>query len=274
MTAIIQQPDGAAPIEVQAPFNFSSALPEPFADTFSAIWKLFGPFSEFPDIEQINTLPAQCSQTWFYEMGLRFVVQPKMGQRKRRSYRKMVQQGKAVTYDARIAQEKEIWTRQHNWHDLFAAMVWCVFPRAKFRLHCTAHALATANGRGKNRSEEQDYVTMFDEGGLVVPVLSSDLERHAESIRALPAEGRLQYINSHGLRAFGFGHGVLEALCLQRQHVNAMTLLVPIDADFFVAPEEHVRAQVDASLEACLMSEGTRLRDYAYMAAVRLNPHT
>lgn len=253
-------------------FDFSSSLPEPFSDTFRDVWKRFSEFSEFPDMEEINKLPERFSQSWFCEAGLRFVPQPKMGQRKRRSYRKLVQQGKAVTYDARIAQEKEIWTRRNNWHDLFAAMVWCVFPRAKYQLHCSAHGLAEANGRGKNRSEAQDYLTMFDEGGLVVPVLDVDIEKHTQAIRDIKAEDRLIYLNQHGLRAFGFGHGVLEALCLQRQFVNAMTLFIQVESSFFDLDEELVRTEVDGYLQRCLDKYGTTLRDYSYMAAVRLNP--
>ncbi len=253
-------------------FTFASPLPPPFAETLDHVWAQFKPLSQFPDVDALNELPGKFSLRWFYDMGLRFVPQPKMGQRKRRSYRKMVQQGKAVTYDGRISQEREIWTRRNNWHDLFAAMIWCAFPRAKFRLHCTAHALATASGRGKNRSEAQDYLTMFDEGGLVVPILASEIDRHVAVIRDLKAEDRLAYLEKEELSLFGFGHGVLEALCLQRQFVNAMTLFVPVAPEFFTPSEMGIHSKVDAALEACFEQHGTNMREYLYMAAVRLNP--
>ena len=73
-------------------------------------------------------------------------------------------------YVAAIEENAWLYTRQGDWHDLFNALSWALFPRAKAALNHRLHqelrpTLRTAPGR---RSPGADALTLFDESGVVV----------------------------------------------------------------------------------------------------------
>jgi len=74
---------------------------------------------------------------------------------------------KAPGYEARIVLAGEVPTRVASWHDFLNALVWASFPRAKRALTARLHGFAAARGRG-NRSREEDFLALFDEGGVVI----------------------------------------------------------------------------------------------------------
>lgn len=77
-------------------------------------------------------------------------------------------------YDARIATRAEVPTRERDWHDLFNVLCFATFPLVKHALHARQYAAlrrrvepgaATLPG---SRTREQDALTLFDEGGVIV----------------------------------------------------------------------------------------------------------
>lgn len=80
-------------------------------------------------------------------------------------------------YEPRIYLRGEVQMRAANWHDLFNALVWLAFPRAKAALnrrHYAAQCAQLAAGAA-NRGPQQDALTLFDEGGIVVLCADSSL---------------------------------------------------------------------------------------------------
>ena len=77
-------------------------------------------------------------------------------------------------YELHIADTGEVETRPENWHDLFNALVWITFPRAKAAINAQHAAILEERGEAeaRRRSPERDALTLFDEGGVIV--LSSD----------------------------------------------------------------------------------------------------
>lgn len=88
-------------------------------------------------------------------------------------------------YDVRIHRDGEVSTRLGNAHDLFNALIWAMFPRAKravARRQHDAHLrrLGARVGALPNaRSREQDTLAMIDEGGVLVGPCGSLLFGHA-----------------------------------------------------------------------------------------------
>jgi hypothetical protein len=78
-------------------------------------------------------------------------------------------------YEPRIFLKGEIPTRRNNWHDFFNALIWATFPKTKAALNMR-HFIAydemivslPFQKTGKNRTREQDRLTLFDEGGAIV----------------------------------------------------------------------------------------------------------
>jgi hypothetical protein len=88
-------------------------------------------------------------------------------------------------YDVRIHRDGEVSTRLANAHDLFNALVWATFPRAKRALARRQHDAhlarlgAEVRALPNARSREQDTLAMIDEGGLLVGPDGSALFGHA-----------------------------------------------------------------------------------------------
>lgn len=70
-------------------------------------------------------------------------------------------------YEERIAVHGLVATREHNWHDLFNALVWLRHPNLKRALNAQQVAQIARMGR-KQRSRPQYAMTHFDEAGVMV----------------------------------------------------------------------------------------------------------
>ena len=151
--------------------------------------KALARFDDFPPIEALVDV-FEC------EPGVRFV--PAAPRRRR---------GAAVDtrllYDARIAIDREVPTRQRCWHDFMNALVWGTFPSAKSALHARQHRAITerlahdARKLPPARTRELDALALLDEGGVVV--LSLDPPRKAGSVDGA---------------TIVFGHAICESLVL------------------------------------------------------------
>jgi hypothetical protein len=124
----------------------------------------------------------------------------------------------SALYDARITLAGEVPTRERDWHDLFNATCFASFPRSKLALHARQyHALLKRLGNGaqqlpKARTPEQDALTLFDEGGVVLAV-EPDL---CPQLLAAEGEARAalctQRILEQRTRVVPFGHALFEHL--------------------------------------------------------------
>jgi hypothetical protein len=135
-------------------------------------------------------------------------------------------------YEGQVTLRGEVPTRREDWHDLFNALAFMTFPRAKRALHARQFAIlqarlgSTATKLPNARTREQDALALFDEGGLVVasaePVGTSDAELGA-AFRA----GRAHVVP--------FGHALYEHMVARASvplaTVHALRLSPPHDAD-------------------------------------------
>lgn len=125
---------------------------------FALFQKLFS-LSTVPSeisIQQLNSWaekadPRPCSAL---DAPIHFIAAPK-------------QRIAALQYEQQIYNTGEVVTRENNWHDLFNALVWIVFPRTKAVLNA-GHCLAGPLLEGGRRGQRRDALTMFDEAGIAV----------------------------------------------------------------------------------------------------------
>jgi hypothetical protein len=114
-------------------------------------------------------------------------------------------------YDRFIHETGHIPTRSRSWHDLFNACIWTRLPRAKLAVH--ASQLAEGQLRtGPRRTRRQDWLTHFDECGVVLVSASRRLLDHIALLdwQAAFVDERAAFVN--GVRVYCFGHAILEAL--------------------------------------------------------------
>jgi hypothetical protein len=151
-------------------------------------------------------------------------------------------------YEPRIYLLGEVQMRERNWHDLLNALVWMTFPRAKAALNARHYrALLQQHAAGApNRGREQDAMTLFDEGGIIVA--SSDhalLDLIAASEwKTLFWSNRAQVIAN--MRFWLFGHALYEKALQPFTGITARALLFEVEAGFFKARPEEQLGRLDA----------------------------
>ncbi|MGH8617351.1 MAG: DUF3025 domain-containing protein [Burkholderiales bacterium] len=72
-----------------------------------------------------------------------------------------------LDYEARVAARSEVATREGNWHDLFNALMWAAFPRAKRALSRRHAAGRGQEARAGTRGAARDAATVLDESGVI-----------------------------------------------------------------------------------------------------------
>lgn len=134
-------------------------------------------------------------------------------------------------YDARITKHGEVPSRTRDWHDLFNALCFATFPRAKLALHARQYAILEqrvghdATQLPGARTREQDALTLFDEGGVVIaadPIAYAELNAMAPEQRQAQMTEWVARAVDHELPTRGFlggqaaivpfGHALFEHL--------------------------------------------------------------
>ncbi|HUP97430.1 MAG TPA: DUF3025 domain-containing protein [Usitatibacter sp.] len=155
-------------------------------------------------------------------------------------------------YEVRVAESGEVETRPENWHDLFNALAWITYPRAKAQLNAQHAAILEEGGEQelRQRSPERDALTLFDEGGVAIASDAPDLKRLVVDFewkelfwrRRAEAQSRMCFL--------AFGHGCFEQCLAPYIGMVAKTVFVPVRELFFMLPREAQVEQVDGLLAA------------------------
>jgi Protein of unknown function (DUF3025) len=129
-------------------------------------------------------------------------------------------------YEQRIFARNQIATREHNWHDLFNALVWLRFPQIKSALNARqVNEIAVVGPR--QRSRAQCALTHFDEGGAIVTLRDRSLLEiwDAHDWVALFCDRR-QAWSDGSIQVQVFGHALLEHALRPGQMLVSKTLVV------------------------------------------------
>lgn len=158
-------------------------------------------------------------------------------------------------YEARIYLRGEVQIRAANWHDLLNALVWLTFPRAKAALN-ERHYLALRKQQAAgapNRGPEQDVMTLFDEGGVIVVASDDELLAHIREFRWKELFWRNRARVLSGMRFFLFGHALYEKALRPFTGITGRGLLFQSGPDFFPAPLATQLERLDAMLAQRLL---------------------
>lgn len=136
-------------------------------------------------------------------------------------------------YETRIYLTGEVQTRSENWHDLFNALVWRVFPRTKSIINQLHYLNAST---GTVRGTARDILTLFDESGVVIAC-------SAEELATLLRQHRwkeLFWVNrnqvARHLRFYVFGHSLHEKNMRPYLGLTGKSLIMPVARTFFDQP--------------------------------------
>lgn len=148
-------------------------------------------------------------------------------------------------YEVAIYREGRVPTRPGSWHDLFNALAWLTFPRAKATLN-RLHYEATVRAPDRRvRGTARDVLTLFDEGGVIVASADATLG----SLLAAFEWKRLFWSRRDEVRAamrfLVFGHAIHEQALAPYKGVTAKALVVPLERAMLAAPPETLLVRID-----------------------------
>jgi hypothetical protein len=156
-------------------------------------------------------------------------------------------EGESRYYEVRIAETGEVETRAENWHDLFNALTWITYPRAKATINAQHSAILAERGEreARHRGPERDALTLFDEGG--VAVLSTD---PALFRRIVEFEWKALFWHERGalanhVRFAAFGHALFENGLEPHIGMVAKTVFLPASR---LPDDASLAAGIDAEL--------------------------
>ena len=137
-------------------------------------------------------------------------------------------------YELHIAETGEVETRPGNWHDLFNALGWIAFPRAKAAINAQHAAILEERGEeeAKRRSPERDALTLFDEGGVLVAASDPALHQLIVDFRWKELFWHRRADLEAKVRFVAFGHALFEKMIDPHLGIVAKTIFVPLDAAF------------------------------------------
>jgi hypothetical protein len=161
---------------------------------------------------------------------------------------------KLMPYDAAIALEGTVPTRENNLHDLMNALVWASFPHSKRALHARQHRLVSSagpshSGEAKHRTPEADTLAMLDEGGLLFVVDDRSAAEATRVTRARDARAAGDLARAGLARPVGFGHALYQHLVHGSGSVALGMTVVLVHPDGDKAPLSGIDALLAGQIE-------------------------
>lgn len=151
----------------------------------------------------------------------------------------------ARDYEVAVYREGRVPTRPGSWHDLFNALAWLTFPRAKATLNRLHYEAIVRAPDRRVRGTARDVLTLFDEGGVIVACADPALA----ALLAGFEWKRLFWARRNEVRAamrfLVFEHAIHEQSLAPYKGVTAKALLVPVDRALLAAPGQTLLAQMD-----------------------------
>jgi hypothetical protein len=138
-------------------------------------------------------------------------------------------------YEPRCYLTGEVQSRPDNWHDLFNALVWLVFPKAKAAInarHYRAMSNETYSVAGQ-RGSERDMLTLFDESGAIVVYADEELAELLKTFRWKDLFWQQRERVNAAMGFHLFGHGLYEKAVRPYVGMTGQGLVLEVDHAFF-----------------------------------------
>jgi hypothetical protein len=206
------------------------------APPFAAVRTLLAllPGDEFPGLGTLNRIAAERGIVTGDGKALRFAA---AGEKSR---------AVESPYELRVFETGEVPTRAASWHDLFNALAWLAYPRAKAvvnRRHCEE----LRRRRGELvRGTARDVLTLFDEGGMLVACAEPSLAALLRGFRWKDLFWHRRDAVRTRMRFHVFGHAILEHALALFRGVTAKALIVDVTDAEIAQPTEALNALLDA----------------------------
>lgn len=183
---------------------------------------------EFPALRDFNELLARYQPAVSVQLGhqLRFVPQ-ESGRLKFEAQ-----------YEPRCYLTGEVQTRPDNWHDLFNALVWLTFPKAKAAIN-SRHYQALTKGAVVSESQRggvRDMATLLDESGVIVVCANAGLAELLLTFQWKELFWQRRELVRASMDFYIFGHGLYEKAMQPYSGMTGQGLVMNVQQEFFDRP--------------------------------------
>lgn len=218
-------------------------LKSPVFDILCHVAKQYQDLSHFPPVSsyQSDKLISGAG------VPIRFVTQPG-----RRQLNKNTLDG---LYQPVIFLKGQVPTREGDWHDFFNMLTWHLFPKGKAVLNrrqffaFDEEAPFPWASPKKNRTGEQDALTLFDEGGAVIACRDERLWELFSQRRWKELFFHQRENVKNNMRFFIFGHAIFENCLHGHPTVHASAVRVPARDEMFENNWKDALTYVDEELQ-------------------------
>ena len=158
-------------------------------------------------------------------------------------------------YEPRCYLKGEVQMRESNWHDLFNALVWLIFPKTKAILNARHYYALTNITESPTRSERgavRDASTLLDESGVIIVYANTHAGNEMAALlrqfnwKELFWQRREQVWTTMGF--YLFGHGLYEKALQPYVGMTGHGLLMAVESAFFSWPMKQQLAHLDEQL--------------------------
>ena len=204
-------------------WNTAALLQSPLFAPLSPVLPRCNPV-EFPVIADWNNLLSAYYTGIAVHSGheLRFVAQ---------------EQGKSgfeSQYEPRCYLSGEVQMRGNNWHDLFNALVWLTFPKAKAAINARHYqSLKGAHDGLSQRGKVRDMATLLDESGVIVVSAQDGLSEMLYRFQWKDLFWQQRERVRAAMGFYIFGHGLYEKALHPYVGMTGQGLLLQVSAEFF-----------------------------------------
>jgi len=159
------------------------------------------------------------------------------------------QEGKTEEpYETRVHARGKVLTRSHNWHDLFNALVWITFPRAKAAINRHHYREMLARQAEGLRGTPRDVLTLFDESGVIVTSGEAELGALLREFKWKELFWQRREDVVATMRFFVFGHAIYEKFLQPYKGITAKSVIFDVPARELERPLPQQLATLDARL--------------------------
>lgn len=173
-------------------------------------------------------------------------------------------------YEPRCFLTGAVQTRADNWHDLYNALVWLTFPRAKAAVNLR-HFQALTDGAAAvgRRGAVRDTTTLLDESGVVVAYADEELAGLLRGFQWKTLFWDQRERLGQRMDFVLFGHGLYEKAMQPYIGMTGQGLLLRVTPEYFTWPLSQRLAHLDEVLASYLAYPG-HCRDTAELSPVPL----
>ena len=158
----------------------------------------------------------------------------------------------AVAYEEVIYQTGQVPTRSESWHDLFGALIWCLFPKTKAKLNQLHYQDIQTFGKVE-RTKQRNALTLFDECGVVLVTKNTEMLEALRQHQWHKAFVELRHLwhdtSEQGVTVYQFGHANYEMLTKPYIGLTGKWLLVEASAELRSLPLSTQYRLLDQKLE-------------------------